>query len=83
MDSSNTKTSSGPLVVRTRNSTYRLGPENDSGERTISRDNTQLSFTRCKIISLKAGLSMILTILDGPDKHLELHSSNVRSIKKS
>ena len=54
-------------VVRTSNSVYRFGEADDKGERTVSRDESPLGFTRCKIVLLAVNERMELECLDGPD----------------
>lgn len=56
----------GPLVVRTRNSTYRLDAEDQSGVRMISRDDWPLDFNRCKVVFLELEASMLLDCPDRP-----------------
>ena len=67
------------ITVITKNSTYRLGEVNEKGERTISRDEKPLNFTRCRIIFLALGKDMEFDCLDGlPPKW---YTTSVRSIR--
>lgn len=54
------------LVVKTLNSTYRLGVADDNGGRSVSRDEKPLNFTRCRVTNLAVGKDMDLKCLDGP-----------------
>ena len=52
------KVPKGSIVVITENSTYRFGPEDKKGVRTVSRDEKPLKVKRCKILSLAVGEEM-------------------------
>ncbi|OYV63853.1 MAG: hypothetical protein B7X03_00240 [Parcubacteria group bacterium 21-58-10] len=53
------------IVVKTRNSVYRLGKAERDGTRTIVRDDRPLGFSTVKISFLKIGRSMLVDMLDG------------------
>ena len=67
------------LVVTTHNSVYRLGKEEESGKRAISRDNQSLDFTECKVLLLKKGFSMELECFDC--NHAHWYTTMVLSIE--
>ena len=70
----------GAIIVKTKNSTYRLGASDEEMARTISRDEKPLYFTKCEILSLKVGSSMVLTAYtDG--KHGNWYTTKVLSIE--
>ena len=68
-----------PIIVKTRNSTYRFGKADKAGLRTISRDEEPLDFSRCKILFLALGRSMDLGCLEAT--HPYWHTSQVLHIK--
>ncbi len=75
----NTKIPTKAITVTTKNSTYRLSEADEKGERTISRDEKPLNFTRCRIIFLALGKDMEFDCLDGlPPKW---YTTSVRSIR--
>ena len=52
------------MVVKTKNSTYRIGEADENGEREVSRDEKPLDFKRCKVTVLKIGEEMELECVD-------------------
>lgn len=68
------------FIVKTRRSTYRFGEADKNGERTVSRDNETLDFTRCKIKLLVEGSGMELECIDST--HPNWYTSKVLSIEK-
>ena len=67
------------IVVTTRNSTYRFGPADENGERTISRDKNPLKHTcKCKIEYLAVGEELLADWLDGSG--LGLRTTSVQSV---
>lgn len=66
------------IVVITRNSTYRFGPADENGERTISRDGKPLKHTSCKIEYLAVGEELLAEWLDGSG--LGLRTTTVQSV---
>ncbi|OGY63642.1 MAG: hypothetical protein A3I89_00135 [Candidatus Harrisonbacteria bacterium RIFCSPLOWO2_02_FULL_41_11] len=74
------KTSKSPLVVKTRNSTYRFGAEDNKGKRTVIRDEQPLDFNRCKIVFLELQADMILKY---SNKDYSWYTTEVYSIEKA
>lgn len=71
----------GAFVVKTRNSTYRLGEVDQSGGRAISKDDDELDFSRCIVVFLAKGKRMMCRPLDCRDQTTEEFStSSVQSI---
>ncbi len=78
-----------PFIVRTRNSTYKLGWANKKGERSIKRLSTNeqhvrpLEFTRCRVTELIIGGQMQVIYLDGPENRRGWwHTSIVYSVER-
>ena len=69
------------FVVRTRNSVYRLGKANSTGERSITRDGRPLEFIKCKVLDLMIGDQMQLQCLDGPYQEDGFHTSTIVAIE--
>jgi len=67
------------MIVKTRNSTYRIWGTNKNGERSISRDEKPLDFNRCKIRFLEIGKDMELDCIGASHPHW--YTSEVVSIE--
>ena len=68
------------FVVRTANSTYRLGRPTPDGRRQVSRDGKFLRFKECRIICLAEGERMILEIIGAVPGSDPLSSTPVDSV---
>ncbi len=66
------------MLVKTRYSTYRLGPADENGERDITRDGKALPYKRCIVTFLFLGKEMRCTWV--ADFSRELCTSAVESI---
>lgn len=71
--------SSGAIIVKTKNSTYRFGEVNQRGERTVSRDEKPLDFSLCKIVYLEIGEGMELACFNS--NHPAWYTTDVLSIR--
>ncbi len=69
----------GAIVVKTRKSTYRLGPADADGMRTVSRDEKPLEFSRCTVAHLAEGQTMVLRPPDHETRG-EWHTTPVQTI---
>lgn len=67
------------IVVKTKNSTYRLGSPDERKVRTVSRDEQPLDFTQCQISWLKVGDTMLLKCFDG--SHFSWDTTEVISVE--
>jgi hypothetical protein len=66
------------ITVTTRNSTYRFGPADENGKRTIAREGKSLKHTVCKIEYLAIGEELLAKWLDGSG--LGLKTTTVQSV---
>jgi hypothetical protein len=71
----------GPTTVITEGSIYQLGEADKAEERSITRQPGSLSFTKCRVLVLAPGRSMILIIRDGPNTNSKWTTSPVKEIK--
>lgn len=69
-----------PMIVKTGNSTYIIGPANENGERTMSKEGEALPFQKCRIISLAKGEVMKYSVLDGLSSNELWETSQVDKI---